>query len=146
MVGETGWDHVLNNAVVKNAHISLAHLRRSGYVFQIIGQETLDNGMRPIPQTTPDLATSSASVPVMAYIPAEWKGYEVVMGDKYDVRDVGGFTVSKGLVATGGKPIEATETDKDGAKFVTFNAPVDSTWVIVAEAGKAADFAKVHRY
>jgi sialate O-acetylesterase len=146
MVGETGWDHVLNNAVVKNAHISLAHLRRSGYVFQIIGQETLDNGMRPIAQTTPDLTTSSASVPVMAYIPAEWKGYEVVMGDKYDVRDVGGFTVSKGLVKTGGKPIEATETDKDGAKFVTFNAPVDSTWVIVAETGKAADFAKVNRY
>lgn len=146
MVGETGWDHVLNNDVVKNAHVSVAHLRRSGYVFQIIGQETLDNGMRPIAQTSPDLAQSSATVPVVAYIPAEWKGYEVLMGDKYDIRMVNGFCISTGLAAKGGKPISATETTKDGAKFVNFNAPVDSTWVIVAEAGKAADFAKVNRY
>ena len=146
MVGETGWDHVFNNAAVKNAHVSLAHLRRTGYVFQIIGQETLDNGMKPIANPTPDLVENTASVPVVAYIPAEWKDYEVVTGDKYDVKDVGGFTISKGLVATGGKPLTATDVIKDGNRFATFNAPVDSTWVIVAEKGKAADFAKVNRY
>jgi len=145
MVGETGWDHVLNNDVVKNAHISLAHVRRSGYVFQIIGQETLDNGMRPITQTTPDLAQISASVPVVAYIPAEWKGYEVVTGNKNDLRSVNGFSVWGGVVATGGKALTTTESSKDGAKFITFNAPVNSTWVIVAEKGKAADYAKINR-
>ncbi len=82
----------------------------------------------------------------MAYIPAEWKGYEVVMGDKNDLKGVNGAFVSKGVLATGGKPIPATESSKNGAKFITFNAPVDSTWVIVAEAGKAKDFAKVNRY
>ena len=144
MVGATGWDHVLNNDVVKNAHISLVHVRRSGYVFQIIGQENLDNGMRPIANAT-DLTHVSASVPVVAYIPAEWKGYEVVMGDKNDLRAVNGSSVWRGVLATGGKPIPATESSKDGAKFITFNAPVDSTWVIVAEKGKATDYTKINR-
>ena len=145
MVGETGWDHVLNNDVVKNAHISLAHVRRSGYVFQIIGQEVLDNSMRPIANPTPDLTQNSAMTPVVAYIPAEWKGYEVVTGDKNDLRAVNGALIWRGVIATGGKPIDATESDKDGAKFVTFNAPVNSTWVIVAEKGKAKDYAKINR-
>jgi hypothetical protein len=146
MVGETGFDRVLNNDVVKNAHISLAHVRRSGYVFQIIGKEAIDNAMRPIAQTTPDLGQSSASTPVVAYIPAEWKGYEVMKGDKCDIPWVNGAPASKGLLKTGGEMLKTTETTKDGAKFVTFNAPVDCTWVIVADAGKAADFRKFNRY
>jgi sialate O-acetylesterase len=138
-------NHVLNNDVTKNAQISLAHVRRSGYVFQIIGQEPLDLAMKPIAQAT-DLAQSSATTPLVAYIPAEWKGYEVMMGDKYDIKFVGGEPVSKGMVKAGGAMLKTTESTKDGAKFVTFDAPVDGTWVIVAEAGKAADFRKINRY
>ncbi len=144
LVGETGFDHVLSNDVVKNARISLVHVRRSGYIFQIKGQENLDNGMQPIANAT-DLTQNSASVPVVAYIPAEWKGYEVVTGDKNDLRPVNGNSVWKGVIAQGEKALTTTESSKDGAKFITFNAPVDSTWIIVAEAGKAADYAKINR-
>jgi sialate O-acetylesterase len=138
-------NHSYHSATIKEARISLVHVRRSGYVFQIIGQESVDLGMKPVPGTE-NLEQSSASVPIEAYIPAEWKGYEVVTGDKNDIKTVNGMWVSKGVVATGGKPITTTETTKDGAKFINFNAPVDGTWVIVAETGKAADFAKVNRY
>jgi sialate O-acetylesterase len=145
LVGENNF-HILDNEVIKNARLSLAHVRRSGYVFQIVGQETLNNAMQPISDTSPDLAQSSATTPILAYIPAEWKGYEVVTGDKYDIRSVGGFVVTNGSVVTGGKPIKATESTKDGARFITFNAPVDLTWVIVAEKGRAAEFRKINRY
>ncbi len=145
MIGETGWDHVLNNAAIKNAHISLAHVRRGGYVFQIIGQEPLDLAMKPVAQAT-DLAQSSATTPVVAYIPAEWKGYEVMRGDKCDIPWVAGNPAAKGIIKTGGAMLKTTESTKGGAKFVTFDAPVDGTWVIIAEAGKAADFRKINRY
>lgn len=88
------------------AAFHICHVRRTGYVFQPRGKGT-----------TP--------VPVQAYIPTEWKGFEVTAG---------------------GQHVDAVEADKDGVKFATFNAPVDGSWIIVAEAGKAADFQKVNRF
>ena len=62
---------------------------------------------------------------VEAYIPAEWKGFEV---------------------EAGGKLLPVTESTTNGHKFVSFDAPTNGTWVIVAEKGKAADFRKVNRF
>jgi sialate O-acetylesterase len=149
LVGSTGWDHVFNNDAIKNAHISLVHVRRTGYVFQVNGQETLDVNMKQVAgagQSDEQLANSSATAPMQAYIPAEWDGYEVVTGDKCELPFIGGSPVFKGIVKTGGKVLPTTETTHDGAKFVTFDGPVDGTWIIVAQKGKAVDFAKVNRY
>ena len=147
MQGE-GAFHILNNADVKNAQISLAHVRRSGYVFQIVGEETIDNAMQKIAGKDSNdlLEKSSATVPVTAYVPKEWKGVEVMIGDTYYIRIVNGMPMSKGLVKTGGKLVKATETTRDGARFVTFEAPLDRTWIIVAEKGHAAELRKINRY
>jgi len=50
------------------------------------------------------------------------------------------------LVRTGGQPIETAESEKDGNKYATFDAPLDGTWIIVAEKGKAEGFRKINRY
>jgi sialate O-acetylesterase len=137
----------LTNGVIKGGTIDMAHVRRTGYVFKITGQEPLDLALKPIPgASTPNIGDSTATVPMLAYIPAEWQGYEVVTGDKWGWDGHTGIAICTGLKAKGGKVLEATETPKNGAKFITFNAPVDGTWIIVAEKGKAADFAKVNRY
>ncbi len=147
MVGEKGWDHGLTNDVVKNAHVSLVHVRRSGYVFQIIGQEALDNNMHQVAGVTNDqMAKSAATISMEAYVPAEWNGCEVMEGDNCQIPFINGGPVFKGIVKTGEKILPTTETTHDGAKFVTFDAPIDGTWIIVAEKGKAADFLKVNRY
>ena len=104
---------------------SLCHVRRSGYVFQIVGKEKDDPGLLAKAGENGDSQKISASVPVQAYIPAEWKGFEV---------------------EAGGKKLDVTETTKDATRFVTFNAPVDGTWIIVAESGKAVEFRKVNRF
>ncbi len=90
--------------------LHISHVRRSGYVFQ------------PKPKGNDKTA---APVTVQAYIPAEWKGFEV---------------------EAGGKRLEVTTTTKDGTRFITFNAPMDETWIIVAEAGKAAGFRNINRF
>jgi len=150
MVSMQGEDrnHMLNNEVVKGALISLAHVRRSGYVFQICGEETLGLDMKVIAgkDNNEAMGKSSATVPVTAYVPKEWKGCEVMIGDTYYIKNVNGNPVSKGLIKTGGKLVKTTETTKDGARFFTFDVPVDSTWMIVAEKGKAAEFRKINRY
>jgi hypothetical protein len=50
------------------------------------------------------------------------------------------------MVKSFGKPLKTTETTIKGARFVTFEAPTDKTWVIVAEKGKAEEFRKINRY
>jgi sialate O-acetylesterase len=92
------------------AIMNIAHVRRSGYVFQ---------------PRSKDNKALSAPAAMLAYIPAEWKGFEV---------------------EAAGKPLEVKETTKDGRKFVTFNAPGDGSWIIVAETGKAAEFRKINRF
>ncbi|MBN2582158.1 MAG: hypothetical protein JXL80_03755 [Planctomycetes bacterium] len=91
--------------------LHIPHVRRHGYVFQ--------------PKPGRGKKQAGGPVTVEAYIPAEWKGYEV---------------------EADGKPIEVTEKTRDGARFVTFKAVVDGPWVIVAETGHAAEFRKVNRY
>lgn len=105
--------------------VSLPHVRRSGYVFQVVPKEKDDPAMLAKPGEEGDMGKMKGMAMMKAYIPAEWKGFEV---------------------ESGGKPLEVTESSEDGAKFVSFNAPMDLSWVIVAEAGKAADFRKVNRY
>lgn len=145
-VGE-GRFHILNNDVIKDARVSLVHVRRSGYVFLIVGEEKLNNAMQPIPDKPGEQVRKSTTVLIKAYVPAEWKEVEVVTGNKYDISFYGGFPRTKGLVGTGGKALKIiTDTTKDGARFITFNAPVDLTWVIVAEKGKTDEFRKINRY
>ncbi len=96
------------------AAVNLAHVRRGGYVFQQIGKGANNSHLKAEGPST-----------VEAYIPAEWKGFEVEIG---------------------GKPLKVAESTTDGNKFVTFDIPTDGTWVIVAEKGKAADFSKVNRF
>jgi len=119
----------------KNGLISLAHVRRGGYVFQLITP------------TKPDADAVGPTTPVTAYIPSEWKGYEVIMGDTYWIRECYDREQPKtGLIRTGGQSITTTESIEDGNKFVTFDAPLDGTWIIVAEKGKAEEFRKINRY
>jgi sialate O-acetylesterase len=92
------------------AVLNVAHVRRSGYVFQ---------------PRSKDGKALSAPVAVQAYIPAEWKAFEV---------------------EAAGKALDVKETTKEGKRFVTFNAPGDGSWIIVAEAGKAAEFRKINRF
>jgi sialate O-acetylesterase len=89
--------------------MQLCHVRRSGYVFQLkaTGKD------KPAPAT------------LRAWIPAEWKGFEV---------------------ESGGKPVAVQEEVKDGNRFALFTAPVDKAWIIVAEAGKAEAFRKINRF
>ncbi len=105
--------------------ISLAHVRRGGYVFQVVPKEKDDPGLLAKPGEEGEVKNATETVTVKAYIPAEWNGYEV---------------------ESWGKRVAVTETTKDGAKFVTFDAPADWSWIIIAEAGKTADFRKVNRY
>lgn len=150
MVSMQGEDknHRLTNEAVKGAVVSLAHVRRSGYVFQIVGEETLGLDMKVMAgkDNGEAMGKSTATVPVTAYVPKEWKGCEVMLGDTYFIKNVHGVPVSKGMIKTGGKLVKTAETTKDGAHFVTFDAPIDSTWMIVAEKGKAVEFRKINRY
>ena len=149
MEGEDARFHILNNAIVKNAKIDLAHVRRGGYVFQIVGDEKVDLALQPVPgkDNNDEMEKSSATIPVTGIHP---QGMERIRSDDWrygtDIRFVNGMPVSKGLVKTGGKLVKATETIKDGSRFVTFDAPIDRTWIIVAETGKAAGFRKINRY
>lgn len=95
--------------------MQVAHVRRGGYVFLV----RLPWDGKPKPATIPNAT-------MLAYIPAEWKGFEV---------------------EANGKPLAVTETTTGGARFAKFDAPVDgTTWIIVAETGKAAGFRTVKRY
>ncbi|MEK7414077.1 MAG: hypothetical protein AAB263_12250 [Planctomycetota bacterium] len=95
--------------------MQIVHVRRGGYVFQV---RLMSTG-QPKPTTTP-------SAPMLAYIPAEWKGFEV---------------------ESNGKPLAYTETTTDGVRYVKFSAPMDDAgWIIIAEAGKAVDFRSVNRF
>jgi len=106
--------------------VSLAHVRRSGYVFQVVPKEKDDPGLKAKPGEEGETQTiAKKSIQVQAYIPAEWKGYEV---------------------ESGGKKLNSTETTKDGARFVTLDAPADRSWIIVCETGKASEFRKVNRF
>ena len=67
----------------------------------------------------------AASVSVEAYVPAEWDGCTVEIA---------------------GKPVDVTPTEKDGRRVVTFEAPTDGSWIIVARPGKAEAFRKIDRY
>lgn len=132
---------------VKEAMLSLAHVRRQGYVFQIVGKEKIDFALQPIKGAEVDhMENSTATIPVTAYIPAEWKGFEVVSGEKDIIWWEGGNIFSKGQVKAGWKPLKTVESTKNGARFVTFDSPVDQTWVIVAEKGHAEEFRKIHRF
>ncbi len=91
--------------------LNICHVRRGGYVFW--------------PKLKDGKTAVHAPVTVQAYIPAEWKGFEV---------------------EAGGKRLKFTESSKDGSKFITFDAPMDGTWSIVAEAGKVSEFRKVNRF
>jgi sialate O-acetylesterase len=135
------------SATVKEAMLSLAHVRRHGYVFQIVGKEKVDFALQPIKEKVDaHMETSTATIPVTAYIPAEWKDFEVVAGEKDIIWWENGNIFSKGQVKAGWTPLKTVETTKNGARFVTFDSPVDQTWVIVAEAGHAEEFRKIHRF
>ena len=96
------------------ASVSLAHVRRGGYVFQQVGKGGNNSYLKAEGPST-----------VEAFIPAEWKGFEVEVG---------------------GKPLTVAESTTNGNKFVTFEIPTDGTWVIVAEKGKAKQFEKINRF
>ena len=51
-----------------------------------------------------------------------------------------------GLIRTGGQLIKAIEITEDGNRFAIFEVPLDGTWIIVAEIGKAEKFRKINRY
>ena len=70
-------------------------------------------------------AGAAGNVKIQAYIPAEWNGYEVLVG---------------------GKPATAAESQKDGNIYLTFDVASGTGWTIVAEKGKAAEFQKVNRF
>ena len=120
----------------KGGLLSLAHIRRHGYVFQFI------TTTKPVPDTIGD------TVPVTVYIPAEWKGHEVMLGDSYWIRECYEKEQPKmGFIRSGGQLVKTIEsTDAHGNKLATFDAPLDGTWVIVAEKGKAESFRKINRY
>jgi sialate O-acetylesterase len=90
--------------------ISITHVRRGGYVFQLIGAR----GMPKDAQAT-----------VRAYIPKEWDAY---------------------VVESGQASIETGAKAKGDARFVTFTAPVDRTWIIVAEKDQVDDFRGINRF
>ncbi len=50
------------------------------------------------------------------------------------------------VVETEGTELPAETNEEDGRQFVTFRAPVDGTWIIVAERGKAAPLRNIKRY
>ena len=91
--------------------LNICHVRRSGYIFQ--------------PKLKDGKTAPHAPVTVQAYIPAEWKSFEVEIG---------------------GKRLEVKDTVKEGVRYVIFDAPMDGTWSIVAEAGKAAELRKINRF
>jgi len=113
--------------------MSLCHVRRSGYVFQLLPK----NAKAP-----------SVPITVQAYIPSEWKGFEVEVVARLEYLDAQ-LTPSerKGFdLKAGGKRLESTETNKDGKRFATIKVPADGSWIIVSEVGWAADFRKVNRF
>lgn len=152
-----GKDYVMSNGSIINKEVllNLCHVRRSGYIFQI----TPTN-----PKAIPSPLT------FRAYIPAEWKAFTVETVMHYNYLNTTELTATeqKGMAvdaamrleyqngkispselkgaATSGKRVEATETNKDGKRFATFKVPVDGSWIIVSEAGKAAEFEKINRY
>jgi len=69
--------------------------------------------------------SGDATVTVQAYVSGEWDGCEVRLG---------------------GKPVETAETTVDGLRFVTFDAPTDGSWIVVAAKGKAEQFTGVNRF
>ena len=71
-----------------------SHVRRSGCVFQLVRQEKDDPALLANPRDDDEqVRKSPASINMQAYIPAEWKGYEV---------------------ESAGKTLDATETTEDG--------------------------------
>ena len=64
---------------------------------------------------------------ITAYIPAAWKAFELqVAGAKIEP--------------------PATTPAADGGRTITFDAPTDASWIVIAEAGKIDQFRKVDRY
>jgi hypothetical protein len=62
---------------------------------------------------------------VKAYVPAEWKGVEVVRG---------------------GKVVDIHPHEEGGKKYVVVTVPVNGDRVTIAQPGKAAELAKVDRF
>ena len=116
MKGENNF-HMLTNEVIKAAVIEFGACpsqrlrfpdRRTGENRQ---RHATDSGARRQRSVGEKLAT----VPVTAYVPKEWKGVEVMIGDTYYITFVNGGAVSKGLVRTGGKLLKTTEITSSGA-------------------------------
>lgn len=91
--------------------MQIAHVRRSGYVFQL---KQADSKVKP-----------NGPAKLIAYIPSEWNGFEV---------------------ESNGTPLKTESREQNGKRLITFEAPVDEAWIIIAERGKAADLRKVNRY
>lgn len=89
--------------------LQLGHVRQSGYMFE------LKSGR----------GKEKSSQEVSVYIPAEWKGFEILID---------------------GQAVEAQETTEGENKFATFTMEEGGPQVTVAEAGKGAEFANINRY
>jgi len=50
------------------------------------------------------------------------------------------------VIESKGAKINATNSTKDDVHMAVFEVPADASWIIVAEAGKAAGFRTVNRY
>jgi sialate O-acetylesterase len=106
--------------------LHIAHVRRTGYVFSVLGPNRKDDEREGAEIKKSNVNGGSATgVKIQAYIPAEWKGYEI---------------------ENKGTKITATDSTKDGVHMAVFEVPADASWIIVAEAGKAAGFRTVNRY
>jgi hypothetical protein len=101
---------VLDDSSPSKPDISITHVRRNGYVFQLIG----GRGTSKDTQAT-----------VRAFIPEEWDGY---------------------VVESGQASIETRAKAEGDARFVTFTAPVDRAWIIVAEKDRIDDFRGINRF
>jgi len=101
---------------LKQAGFHIGHLTNEGYMFTLRGNTRSE---------FEDLSITEPLVKVHAFIPADWKGFEI---------------------ESKGKKIAATESTLDGVRTATFEAPPDGTWIIIAQPGKAESFRKIDRY
>jgi hypothetical protein len=92
------------------ADMDVLHVRRNGYIVRAVEIKGPEQG----------------TLKLRALIPAEWKGFEVRLGDK-DVTP------------------EKTLTE-NGATYIEIDAPINGASFIIAEKGQAETFAKIDRF
>ncbi len=93
----------------EKSQLNICHVRRDGYNFEAVENK----------------AGTGTNVMVKAYVPSEWKGLEVRLGDKV---------------------IQPSKTSEDnGKKFIEIEAPVNGGQITVAEQGHGEALSKIIR-